>query len=507
MDTTTTEPALDLSPDLCHQKAHELHVNGQLREAETIYRAALALDPGRAASWSALGLAVLKGGRADEAIACQREALRLDPGHAEAHNNLGIAMHSLNALAEAENHFHGVLRLDPGHASAMLNLGVIRQSLGYLEEAEALYRRARELGCDEPRVCNNLALVLAELGQFAEAEAVCRAALDAAPGYPEADINLGMILLMRGKLAEAWPHYEARWRVPPLALQRRLPAHKRWTGAQSVQGKTILLLAEQGFGDTFQFCRYVPLLADMGAEVVLAVPESLVRVMETVPGVARVAGETDAVPAHDLHCHLLSLPIAFGTTVETIPCRMPYLCADPRAVAAWDALIPAASDTIGPRVGLVWAGANRPDQPLAAAIDRRRSMVLADLAPLGAVPGCVFVSLQVGPPAKQAGSAPFPLIDVTGRLTDFADTAALIQTLDLVICVDTAVAHLAAAMGKPVWLLSRYDACWRWLQGTSETGREDSPWYPTLRLFRQTVAGDWGSVVGRVAEALAEFGR
>ena len=208
----------------------------------------------------------------------------------------------------------------------------------------------------------------------------------------------------------------------------------------------------------------------------------------------------DPPPAFDLHCPLMSLPLAFETSVETIPGGVPYLAADPAAVAAWDALLPARRDAAGPRVGLVWAGGARPHQPRAAAIDRRRSVRLADMAPLGAVPGAVFVSLQVGPPAKQAETSPFPLIDVTDRLTDFADTAALIETLDLVIAVDTAVAHLAAAQGKPVWLLSRFDSCWRWFKD-----RNDSPWYPTLRLFRQTAPGDWAGVIARVAEALPGF--
>jgi tetratricopeptide (TPR) repeat protein len=382
----------------------------------------------------------------------------------------------------------------------MLNLGVVRQSLGHLEEAESLYRRARALGTDEARACNNLALALAEMGRLQEAEAACREALVANETYPEATVNLGMILLMRGKLAEGWPYYEARWDVAPLAGEPKLPAATRWTGAEPLEGKTILLLAEQGFGDAVQFCRYAPMIARRGGKVILAVAKPLARLMRSLKGVDRIVSPEEPVPPFDLHCPLMSLPLAFGTTEDTIPWRVPYLEADPDAAERWDSLLPPAVGLRGRRIGLVWAGAHRKELPHAAAIDRRRSMKLLDMAPLGDVPDCVFVSLQLGPPAKQAEASPFPLHDVTDHLTDFADTAALIEVLDLVITVDTAVAHVAGALGKPVWLLSRSDSCWRWMRD-----RDDSPWYPTMRIFRQTTKGDWADVMRRVVDALPGF--
>jgi Flp pilus assembly protein TadD len=498
------EPSLEVDADLCHAVAVDLQNQGRRAEAETFYRAALALAPERPDSWANLGLTVLHEGRAAEAVECERQALRIDPDNVEALNNLGIALHALNALSEAENHFRAVLRLLPDHANATLNLGVIRQSLGHLEEAETLYRRARALGADEARVCNNLALALAELGRLEEAETICRDALAPNPDYPEAAVNLGMILLMRGKLAEGWPWYEARWRVQPLLSQAQLPAATRWTGAEPIDGKTILLLGEQGFGDILQFCRYAPMVARLGAKVILAVPAALSRLLGSVKGVDRVVSQDDVLPAFDLHCPMMSLPMVFGTSEATIPWHVPYLAADVDAIERWRAIIPSPGDTAsggtGLRVGLVWAGGRRPGQPHAKAIDQRRSMKLAEMAPLGAVPGCVFVSLQLGPPAAETATAPFPLIDVTDRLTDFADTAALVGGLDLIITVDTAVAHLAGALGKPVWLLSRLDACWRWGKE-----RDDSPWYPTMRLFRQTTQGDWAEVIRRVADALPGF--
>jgi Flp pilus assembly protein TadD len=502
------EPAVEIDADLCHAVADDLRNEGRAAEAETFYRAALSLAPDRPDSWANLGLVVLREGRAAEAVECERQALRIDPCNVDALNNLGVALYALNALVEAENHFRAVLRLVPDHANATLNLGVARQSLGHLEEAETLYHRARALGVDEARVCNNLGLALAELGRLEAAETACRDALAAKADYPEAAVNLGMILLMRGKLAEGWPWYEARWRIEPLLSQARLPDATRWTGEGSVEGKTILLTAEQGFGDALQFCRYAPMVARLGAKVVLAVPATLGRLMGSLKGVARVVSQDDVLPEFDLHCPLMSLPMAFGTTEDTIPWRVPYLEADPDAIDRWREIVPPARDTkqvtafgaAGLRVGLVWAGGCRPGQPHAAAIDRRRSMKLAEMEPLAAVPGCVFVSLQVGPPAAQIGKAPLPLIDVTAGLTDFADTAALVETLDLIISVDTAVAHVAGALGKPVWLLSRHDACWRWGRD-----RDDTPWYPTMRLFRQTAPGDWAGVMRRVAEALPAF--
>jgi tetratricopeptide (TPR) repeat protein len=501
VDEPAPEPAPEAAPEMdaaaCQTLADRLLGQGKPGEAESFYRAAITLDPERPSCWANLGLAMLHCERPEDAARCAREALRLDPDNADAMNTIGIAMHALNALPEAENHFRGVLRLAPDHANATLNLGVIRQCLGYLTEAERLYRLARVLGVDEARACNNLALALAEMDRLLEAEAACREALTARPGYLEASVNLGMILLMRGKMAEAWPHYEARWRVAPLSEQSQLPPETRWTGEQDLEGKTILLLAEQGLGDTVQFCRYAPMVAKLGAKVILAVPASLARLLKTVAGVNQIVSQDDPLPGFDWFCPLLSLPMVFGTTEATIPARVPYLEADPHEIVTFDVAL---ADVPGLRIGLVWAGERRAGQPRAAAIDQRRSMRLADMAPLAELPGCAFVSLQLGPPAKQAADAPFPLLDLTDRLTDFAATAALIEALDLVITVDTAVAHVAGALGKPVWLLNRYDGCWRWPRD-----RDDSAWYPTMRLFRQRTPGDWAGVMRRVAAALPGF--
>ena len=395
------EPTPDLDPGLCHDRGRELQLQGRPAEAAAWYRAALAQAPERPESWANLGLIFLAQGQPAEAMACEREALRHDPLRVDAHNNLGIAAHAMNVLAEAENHFRGALRLDPGHANATLNLGVIRHSLGSAAEAETLYRRARELGADPARANNNLAMCLAEQERLDEAEAACRAALAAEPGFPEAEVNLAMLLLMRGRLREAWPYYEARWRVPPLAGLPARSTAPRWTGAEDLNEKKILVEAEQGFGDTLQFCRYAACLAERGAHVTMAVPEPLARIAATVPGVHAVVTDGGSLPPHDFQCPAMSLPLAFSTSVETIPAPVPYISARPEETAGWRERLTAAGAGRKLRVGLVWAGGRRPEQPQAAAIDRRRSLALTSFAPLAEAGECAFVSLQAGPPENR----------------------------------------------------------------------------------------------------------
>lgn len=486
--------ALQAAASAANEHGFQLHLQGRLSQAEPYYRQAVALDPYFPEAWTNLGLCALAGKRVDQALACQRQALLLAPDSADVHNNLGMAHYTKGHIAEAENAFRAALRLKPAHPNAMLNLGSARQLQHHPAEAEALFRRALELGADPARGRGNLALSLLEQVRPEAAEAECRAALAVAE-VPEVHANLALALLMQGKLEQGWREYEARWQVEAgvgplpnmLVPQWAVP---QW-GGQALHGKTVLLWAEQGFGDTLQFCRYAPMVAAAGGLVVLAVPRALKRIMATLDGVANVVCEDDTgLPHFDYHCPLLSLPAAFGTTLETIPACVPYLRADP---APWrDAL-----DALpGLKVGLVWAGKSRTEQPHAAAIDRRRSMRFRDMAPLLGVAGCDFVSLQLGPAAAQRPAA--GLLDVSERIADWSDTARLIAGLDLVISVDTAAAHLAGALGKPVWLLSRFDACWRWL-----TGRDDTPWYPSMRLFRQETPGDWAGVIERVRLALA----
>lgn len=489
-------PDVSANDPLLHaQRGYELHVRGEFQAAEAAYREAIRLRPGDAEAWSNLGLALQAQRRLSEAEACQQHALRLAPDYPEAHNNLGLTQYEHGRVAEAENSFRGALRLRPEYPGALMNLGTALQSLNRLPEAEGCYRQALALGAPPAKVLNNVGLLLQELGRSAEAEEACRQALAHAPGQPDARTNLALILLLRGAFEEGWREYEARWQVASMADAARRFPQPQWTGEQPLAGRTILLHAEQGFGDTLQFCRYAPLVAEKGARVLLESQAALCRIMGSLPGVAAVIPAGEPLPPFDLHCPLMSLPLAFGTMLETIPARVPYLRADPLAAASWRARL---APLPGRRVGLVWGGSSRLGQPHATAIDRRRSIPLEALAPLARVPGISFVSLQLGPPAAQAPPPGVRLHDPTRELADFADTAALIEGLDLVISVDTAVAHLAAALGKPVWMLNRFDTCWRWL-----LGRDDSPWYPTLRQFRQPAAGDWATPVAALAEALA----
>jgi Flp pilus assembly protein TadD len=476
-----------------HNHGFHLHLHGRASEAEPFYRRAVVLDPDFTQAWINLGLAVIAQGRSDEAMSCQREALRIDPENADAHNNLGMVHYAQGHIAEAENCFRAALRLRSDHANATLNLGATRQILNHVEAAEGLFRRALALGVDVARAKSNLSLALMEQVRPEEAELCCREALALRPDYKEARANLALALLMMGRLEEGWREYESRWEVEAMGTPAPVLSQPRWTG-EELNGETVVLYAEQGYGDTLQFCRYAPMVAAAGGRVVLVVPKQLRRLMACLDGVAEVLCEDgDVLPHFDYHCPLLSLPLAFGTTVATIPGPCAYLRADP---SPWTDFL---DGLRGLKVGLVWAGKSRTAQPHAVAIDKRRSMRLTDMAPLFSVPGCSFVSLQLGPPASQIGALPdgVELHDVSSRIGDWADTADLVAGLDLIITVDTAIAHLAGALGKPVWMLNRFDTCWRWF-----LHREDTPWYPSMRQFRQTSRGDWDGVIARVGHAL-----
>jgi tetratricopeptide (TPR) repeat protein len=498
--------AVDLKPDYVEAynnlgialQAHALQGHGSRDEAVACYRRALELRPDAPEILNNLGTALQEQARLEEAVACYRRAIDLNPGFGEAHNSLGAALQEQGRPDEAVACYRRAIALKPDYPGAYNNLSTALQEQGLLDEAVDSCRRAIDLDPDFGEAHNSLGTTLLEQGHLDEAIACYRRAIDLNPDYADAHCNLAMALLARGNLAAGWEENEWRWKTPQMAKAYRGFAQPQWRG-EAAAGQTLLVHAEQGFGDSLQFCRYAPLAAARGLRVIVEAPRPLVRLLRSLPGVAQVVTHGEALPAFDLHCPMLSLPLALGiTTLAAIPSTVPYLHADSAQVAAWRARLAAMANQ-GPRIGLVWAGNPREHLPSGSAVDRRRSIGPEPLAPLFDLPGLHFFSLQKDGPAAPPD---FPLTDFMREMGDFADTAALIANLDLVISVDTSVAHLAAALGKPVWLLDRFDPCWRWL-----VGRRDSPWYPTLRLFRQPNPGDWRSVVETVRAELRSFVR
>jgi len=424
------------------------------------FQACLKLSPEDFRLRLAFATFLMEGGEGEAAVTLLREGLLLHPRFAPAQHAMGLALAELGHNEQAIWHFQQAVALDPRLAPSWANLGLLLKVERQFDRSLAAYARA-----------------IAE-----------------APNDAQIRVNRAVALLHAGRWQEAWADYEWRLRVKgavSLPVEFLLPALRE---AGDLAGRTILLTHEEGFGDTIQFLRYAPLLAEQGARVLAWVPAPLVRLLRSVPALNAVFTGDGAPPPFDFHCPFVSLPRAFESTPTTVPAR-PYLVADPMLAAEWAPRLPSGAM----RVGLAWAGQARPWLPGFSTVDRRRSAGLATFAPLAAVPGVQFVSLQMGPAQQQARSAPegMALCDPMAGVQDFADTAAIIANLDLVVSVDTAVVHLAGALGKPVFLIDRYDNCWRWL-----SGRADSPWYPSLTIFRQDRLGDWSAPMERATAAL-----
>ncbi len=442
-----------------------------------------------------------------------RACLAHAPDDTRLRRALAELLHEAGDDAEALDAIDGWLALRPGDEAALGLQGTVLVSLGRADEALAQFRALGARSPGNPRHWTNLGNTLRLLGRLDEAVPLLRRAAELAPRDGQIRLNHAVALLHAGRLEAGWPEYEARLSLPghtALPRSRLLPALAELPGGlAALRGCRVLCTHEEGFGDTLQFARYLPLLAAAGARVVAQVPAPLVRLLRSLgPGIEVVedaaagsgASGDGASGSWDWHCPMLSLPRVFGTALDTIPSATPYLHADAHAILAAEAGLARALGGAGGglRVGLAWAGQSRPWQPGFAAIDRRRSIGLAALAPLGALAGMRLVGLQTGPAAAQAGSvAGLVLHDGVSGARDFADTAAVVACLDVVVSVDTAMVHLAGALGRPVLMLDRFDACWRWLHG-----REDSPWYPRMRIVRQAAPGNWGGVIDRVAEAL-----
>lgn len=503
-----------------------LRAIGRSAEARRAHCLALALAPAVAAAWCNLGSLSVASGDRSLALNAFHRALRLDLTTPQAANNLGNMAALQGDPLTALRHFQRAEIVRPDYPELLYNGANIAQALGRFATSESFSRRALLLRPDYVEAHNNRGNALISLGEVTRAgqshrTALCldpayegawnnlglvayrandlaaacdhyRRALSIRPDFADAHTNFALALLAQGAWEEGWREYEWRWQNHQFTHLRRDFAQNQWRG-EAGEGRWLLIHAEQGFGDSLQFCRFIPDAAARGWRVALEVPKPLARLLAGLPGVARLIVTGEALPEFDSHCPMLSLPLALGITLASLKPFTPYLTPQADLLRRWQARL-SAIPAGGVRVGLVWAGNPRPDLIEVALVDRRRSLDPQFLQPLRAIAGVQFFSLQRDQPPPVWFKE---LHDLMGEVTDFADTAALIAGLDLVISVDSAVAHLAAGMGKTVWLLDRHDPCWRWLRG-----REDSPFYPSLRIFRQKQPGDWAEVMMRVQDAL-----
>jgi Flp pilus assembly protein TadD len=499
-----------------------------LSEAAASFRRAIELQPHFVQAHNNLGNVLKEMGDRNAALTCYREAVRVDPEFADGHNNLGLLLNDLERFDEARDSFQHVARLQPTNATALNRLGILQArrkdfagavesfrsatqirpdfaeaytnlgnalkelgelgDQGDLHAALACYRQAVRLAPTLAEGHNNLGLLLANLGQPEGAVACYNRALELQPDYHDARLNRALAWLRLGDYERGWPEYEWRW--GSTGLPARTINRPEWDGGP-LAGRTILLHAEQGLGDTIQFVRYAPLVKARGGNVVLVCQPPLLRLLAQSPGVDQIVCQGDPLPPFDLHAPLLSLPRLFGTAAQSIPADVPYLRGDPVLVERW-------RQRLGPlpglKVGIAWQGSSQ------FRLDHFRSVPLEGFAPLSRVPGVTLVSLQKGHGSDQAPRAPFPVVTLDDLDEDsgpFMDTAAVMKNLDLVVTPDTALAHLAGALAVRCWVALPAAADWRWL-----LEREDSPWYPTLRLFRALRAADWGPVFERMAVEL-----
>jgi tetratricopeptide (TPR) repeat protein len=472
--------------DALHLLGFVSHQLGNHALATELIEKAIAANPTAVHFLSNLAAILSAQGRYREAADACRRAIAIDPKFVPALVNLGNALRESGDTTEALAIFRQALAAKPDSAEAHANLGNALKDLNRFEEAIAAYQRASEINPLSAAIQNNLGAALRELNQVDEAIAAYRRALSLDPNNAGAHRNYSMNLLARGDFAAGWEEFDWRLRVPKLGLNRGF-AQPMWDGGD-LRGKTILLHVEGGFGDALHFVRYVPRVAQPGARVILECQPQVLPLLSQTPGVDQFVARGDPLPRFDCQIPLPSLPRIFQTTLENMPVAVPYLIAPAERSDFWRKRL---KDDSGLKVGLVWAGSN-------VARDRR-SRTPGIFQPLGQIPGVSFYSLQKGPAAQEPIPPGFTVKDFTAEIHDFADMAGLVANLDLVISVDTSTAHLAGAMAKPIWVLLPFCCEFRWL-----LERSDSPWYPTMRLFRQNKLGEkWEDVVERMAEPLA----
>jgi tetratricopeptide (TPR) repeat protein len=481
--------ALEIRPDEAGGHFHLGNVlleQQQWRAAAAAYRQCLDLQPDHVGALANLGVALSEHGKVEEAVECWKQAIEIKPDCAEAHHNLGNLLRRQKKLEEAVVHFRAAVKAKPDYAGAHSNLGAALAALGRADEAIPLLEEALRLRPDHAETLNTLGAALSTQGRMAEAIAQYDKAVALRPDYAEAHWNLALALLLQGDYERGWPEYEWRWR-----WRRNVPWFPQplWDGSP-LNGQTILLHSEQGLGDTLQFIRYAALVRERGGTVIVQCQQALLPLLRRCPGIDRLIPDGGTFPGFAVQAPLMSLGGIFGTTLATIPASVPYLFADPDLVEHWRLQL---APVRGLRVGIAWQGSKT------HAWDRHRSIPPEQFGVLARLPGVRLISLQKGDQAEAGRGA--PVLSLGRRLDEdagpFMDTAAIMQNLDLVITADTAIAHLAGALGVPVWVGLCAAPDWRWLlQG------ETSPWYPTMRLFRQWVPGDWEDVFTRLAAEL-----
>lgn len=480
--------------DLNYNCAIIKHSLGDISEAVTIYTKLIDSNTNDIRPLINRGNIYHELGKHQEAINDYNTAIQIDPNFSLSYSNRGIVYQDIYELDNAIESYNIALSLEPS-ASVYSNRGNIFQSQHKIAEALTDYEKAIELDPNFPIAYGNKANALMIERRIDEALEQYNKALSIDPDFADALWNKSVALLTKGQYLEGFKLFENRWRSSLKHHYRKMNT-PLWLGNESLYGKTIFIYPEQGFGDFIQFCRYLPLLDALNTNVIVEVPAILNDLIKTVNCNATFIN-TETIteyPKHDYHCPIMSLPGAFYTTLDTIPNKNPYLFANKEKSEYW-------ANKIGtktkPRIGLVWSGGFRPEQPETWAINERRNIKLANLECFNQI-NAEFYSLQKGPASNELVEfQAFDIIDHTNEIASFDDTAALIDNLDLVISVDTSTAHVAAALGKPTWIFNRYDSCWRWLEN-----RTESPWYPTVTLFTQTSMGDWNSVIEKILAQL-----
>lgn len=465
--------------------AEQRRANGDLPGAEDLCTQVLRAHPAHAPALHLLGVVLHQRGDLPAAIEALERAVSAQGGVALYHANLGEMCRQAGRLDDAISEAGLALALEPRNVHALNNLGIAHYDREEYEQAVESYRRAIEVAPDSAEAHSNLGNAVLALGNAAEALTFYRRAVALKPDYGDAHNNLAMTLLLSGDFENGWREFEWRHRRP--GRERRRFEVPEWQG-EGFDGRTLLVMAEEGHGDAIQFLRYLPAVAARGGKLVLAVHRPLVRLAERlVPGAEVIALEA-ALPRCDLSCSLMSLPRMFGTTLATVPATVPYLSVDPEVAGRWRQRLVGSR---GLKVGLVWSGA------LKYLHNPRRAIAAERLAPLFRLGGISWFSLQVGERAAELALLPIGINDLSPYLTDFTETAGALLALDLVISTDTAVPHLAGALARPVWVMLASMPDWRWM-----LDRETNPWYPTMRLFRQPVRGVWDDVVQRVGVEL-----